>query len=119
MGDLRPYGLMQLAPMLLIPLSLRLYAPRYSGDRDIMAVLGLYGLALLFDLGDRPVFEFSGGLVSGHTLKHIVAALAVVWVTRVRQLRAQVLVFARAHVQKCHYNSANCSGAAGFSIPNA
>ena len=39
--------------------------------------------------------------------------------TRVRQLRSQVLVFARAHFQKCHYNSANCSGAAGFSIPNA
>ena len=38
---------------------------------------------------------------------------------RVRQLRAQVLVFARSHFQKCHYNSANCSGAAGFSIPNA
>ena len=39
--------------------------------------------------------------------------------SRVRQLRSQVLVFARAHFQKCHYNSANCSGAAGFSIPNA
>ena len=39
--------------------------------------------------------------------------------TRVRQLRAQVLVFARSHFQKCHYNSANCSGAAGFSIPKA
>ncbi len=38
-------------------------------------------------------------------------------VTRVRQLRSQVLVFARAHFQKCHYNSANCSGAAGFPIP--
>ena len=38
---------------------------------------------------------------------------------RVRQLRSQVLVFARAHFQKCHYNSANCSGAAGFSIPKA
>ena len=38
---------------------------------------------------------------------------------RVRQLRSQVLVFARSHFQKCHYNSANCSGAAGFSIPNA
>ena len=38
---------------------------------------------------------------------------------RVRQLCSQVLVFARAHFQKCHYNSANCSGAAGFSIPNA
>src|SRR5690606_21217473 len=34
---------------------------------------------------------------------------------RVRQLRSQVLVFATAHFQKCHYNSANCSGAAGFS----
>jgi hypothetical protein len=39
--------------------------------------------------------------------------------TRVRQLRSQVLVFARAHFQKCHYSSANCSGAAGFSIPKA
>ena len=38
---------------------------------------------------------------------------------RVRQLRAQVLVFAMSHFQKCHYNSANCSGAAGFSIPKA
>ena len=38
---------------------------------------------------------------------------------RVRQLRSQVRVFARAHFQKCHYSSANCSGTAGFSIPNA
>ena len=41
------------------------------------------------------------------------------WAARVRQLRSQVLVFARAHFQKCHYNSASCSGAAGVSIPNA
>ena len=45
--------------------------------------------------------------------------LGLVEYTRVRQLRSQVLVFARAHFHKCHYNSANCSGAAGFSIPNA
>ena len=38
---------------------------------------------------------------------------------RVRQLRSQVLVFARSHFQKCHYNSVSCSGAAGFSIPKA
>jgi len=37
----------------------------------------------------------------------------------VRQLRSQAIVFYRAHFKKCHYNSANCSGAAGFSIPNA
>ncbi|MBS0551051.1 MAG: hypothetical protein JSS47_00775, partial [Proteobacteria bacterium] len=39
--------------------------------------------------------------------------------TRVRQLHSQAIVFARVHFQKCHYNSANCSGAAGFSIPKA
>ncbi len=77
MGDLRPYGLMQLYPMLLIPLLLRLYPPRYSGDRDILAVIGLYLLALLGDLGDRPIFALTGGLVSGHTIKHVIAALAV------------------------------------------
>ena len=80
MGDLRPYGLMQLYPMLLIPLLLRFYPPRYSGDRDILAIIGLYLLALLCDLGDRPVFALTGGLVSGHTIKHAIAALAVVGV---------------------------------------
>ena len=38
---------------------------------------------------------------------------------RVRQLRSQVLVFARTRFQKCHYSGANCSGAAGFPIPKA
>lgn len=78
-GDLRAYGLMQLYPMLLIPLLLRLYAPRYSGDKDILAVIGPYLLALLCDLTDRQIAAMSG-VVSGHTLKHIVAALAMYWV---------------------------------------
>lgn len=77
MGDLRPYLLMQLYPMLLIPLLLGLYPPRYSGGRIVLAVIGLYLLVLLCDLGDRPIFALTGGLVSGHTLKHAIAALAV------------------------------------------
>lgn len=82
MGDLRFYLLMQLVPMLLIPLLLRLYPPRYSGDRTILAVIGLYLLALLFDFSDRPVFELTGGLVSGHTIKHVIAAAAVLVAAR-------------------------------------
>ncbi|MBU1665594.1 MAG: hypothetical protein KKG92_09355, partial [Gammaproteobacteria bacterium] len=81
-GDLRPYLLMQAYPMLLIPLLLWLYPARYSGGRDILVVIGLYLLALLCDLSDRPVFDLTGGLVSGHTLKHLIAALAVLWVAR-------------------------------------
>jgi hypothetical protein len=86
-GDLRFYALMQLMPTLLIPLLLWLYPPRYSGGRDILAVIGLYLLALLFDFTDRPVFALTGGLVSGHTLKHVVAALAALWVVHHLQRR--------------------------------
>jgi hypothetical protein len=88
-GDLRFYLLVQLIPVLLVPLLLRLYPPRYSGDRVILAVIGLYLLSLLFDLGDRAVFEFSGGRVSGHTLKHVIAAAAVLVVAlHLRRRRA-------------------------------
>ncbi|HUW27978.1 MAG TPA: alkaline phytoceramidase [Sulfuriferula sp.] len=87
-GDLRPYGLMQLYPTLLIPLLLRLYPPRYSGDRDILAVIGLYLLALLCDLTDRQIAALTG-LFSGHTAKHAVAALAAYWVVlRLRRRHA-------------------------------
>lgn len=76
MGDLRAYGLMQLVPMLLVPLLLWLYPPRYSGDKDILAITGLYLLALLGDLLDHQIAALTG-LVSGHTLKHVIAALAI------------------------------------------
>lgn len=88
-GDLRFYLLVQLIPVLLVPLLLRLYPPRYSGDRAIFAVIGLYLLSLLFDLGDRAVFEFTGGRISGHTLKHVIAAAAVLAVAlHLRRRRA-------------------------------
>jgi len=35
---------------------------------------------LLFDLSDHPVFELTGGWVSGRAIKHLIAALAVVGV---------------------------------------
>lgn len=88
-GDLRAYGLMQLYPMLLIPLLLRLYPPRYSGDRDMLVVIGLYLLALLCDLTDHRIAELTG-LFSGHTAKHAVAALAMYWVV-VRLKRRRIL----------------------------
>ncbi|HEU0219236.1 MAG TPA: alkaline phytoceramidase [Gallionella sp.] len=88
-GDLRAYGLMQLYPLLLIPLLLLLYPPRYSGDKDIMAVIGLYLLALLYDLTDHQIAALTG-VVSGHTTKHIIAALAIYWVV-VRLKRRRIL----------------------------
>ena len=84
-GDLRAYGVMQLYPMLLIPLLLRLYPPRYSGDKDILAVIGLYMLALLCDFLDHQIAALTG-VFSGHTAKHVIGALAMHWVlVRLRQ----------------------------------
>lgn len=78
-GDLRPYLVMELVPILFVPLLLWLYQPRYSGDRHIVIVLCLYPLALACDFLDRPIADMLG-FVSGHTLKHVVAAVAAAWV---------------------------------------
>lgn len=79
-GDLRYYGQIQLTVILLILPLLWLYSPHYNGDRNILTVIGLYSLAFLFDFSDRPVFSLTGGFISGHTVKHIIAALAAYWV---------------------------------------
>jgi hypothetical protein len=39
-------------------------------------VIFFYALAKLFELGDVTIFEATGHIVSGHTLKHLAAALA-------------------------------------------
>ena len=81
-GDLRPWLLIQLLPMVLAPLLLWLYPPRYSHVRDTMAVIGLYLIALLLDLGDHAVFALTSGAVGGHALKHATAALAAWLIAR-------------------------------------
>jgi hypothetical protein len=47
----------------------------------------MYLLAVLFDRSDRLVFDLTSGLVSGHTIKHLIAALAVLAVARHLQRR--------------------------------
>lgn len=80
-GDLRPYLFVQFSPMLLVPVVLWLFPARATAvdDGDVLVILGLYGLALICDrVLDGPLFAL-GGLVSGHSLKHLVAACAVFW----------------------------------------
>ncbi len=85
-GDLRAYGVVHFYPVLLIPLLILLFPPRYTRGGDVLVVLGLYGAALTAELFDRHLFTL-GGLLSGHTLKHILAALAAYWVLRMLRLR--------------------------------
>lgn len=81
-GDLRPYLYLQALPMLLVPAALWLRLPPTmeiaTSARAWWAVLGLYAAAKLMEMADRVVF-MSVGLVSGHTLKHLLAAAGAAW----------------------------------------
>lgn len=80
-GDLRAYILVQFYPMLALPLLLLLFPPRYTRAADLFAAMGCYGLAKVFEMLDAPIFEFTG-VVSGHTLKHLAAGLAIWFIAR-------------------------------------
>jgi hypothetical protein len=74
--DLRAYALAQFLPMVLIPLMLVLL-PGCRPAAPLVAGIALYAAAKLAELGDHALFAL-GGLVSGHTLKHLMSAAAAV-----------------------------------------
>ncbi len=74
-GDLRPYAIVQFLPMLLIPLILLMYRSAFDSVNFIWLVIALYVLSKLFEHFDHDVYSF-GELISGHSLKHFVAAIA-------------------------------------------
>lgn len=78
-GDLRPYGLVQFYPIVAVPLMLWLLPPRYTRAGNLLAAAATYALAKLPELGDAWIFSLTR-VVSGHTLKHLLAGLAGYWV---------------------------------------
>jgi hypothetical protein len=79
-GNLLPWAVLQGGGMLLIGLlaACRATGKPVSGAWGIplVAVIALYALAKVLELADREVFELTHHLASGHSLKHVVAALA-------------------------------------------
>ncbi len=90
-GDLRPYVFVQFLPMLLIPaalaLNMRPVLPHALPASAWWAALALYGLAKAMEAADHNVLE-ALGVVSGHSLKHLLAAgtagglLRAAWLSR-------------------------------------
>lgn len=92
-GDLRFYVDIQFYPLLAIPLIVSLFPPRYLPNRVILFVILLYALAKLFEVWDRQIFDLLDGWISGHSLKHLTAALAtyiVVWILGTREPADQI-----------------------------
>ncbi len=77
-GDLRPYVLVQLLPIVLTPLLLVLFpGPALLNGGTLALILLVYGAAVLFAHGDEFLLHVSMGLVSGHSIKHLLAAIAL------------------------------------------
>ena len=76
-GDLRPYALVQAVPLVCTPFLILLF-PGGIDDRRLALALSLYLLAKLCEHLDAEIYSL-GELVSGHTLKHLLAAAACVF----------------------------------------
>lgn len=85
-GDLRYYLLVQFVPLVALPLLFLLFRSLYTGTGELIAAIGCYLLAKLLELLDGQVYA-QGGIVSGHTLKHLVASVSAYFVLRMLQTR--------------------------------
>lgn len=74
-GDLRPYAIVQFLPLLLIPVILMLYRGRSGLGVYLGWMLGFYAAAKLAEYYDQDLFT-STRLISGHSIKHLLAACA-------------------------------------------
>jgi hypothetical protein len=88
-GNLNFYIVVQFYSILVIAILCVFFSSRYTCGGHILAVLGWYGVAKLAEIGDHQIFDM-GEVVSGHTAKHLIAALAaygIVDMLRKRSLR--------------------------------
>lgn len=76
-GDLSLWIFVQAGPLLAIVLVLALFPGAARDRRWLASALACYAAAKLFELGDREAMGWTAGAVSGHVLKHLLAAAGV------------------------------------------
>jgi hypothetical protein len=88
-GNVMPYGVYQGWSILIIVLALVWFpARRYSHGALLAWAATWYGLAKVFETFDLQIYRLLGGTMSGHSIKHVLAAIAVfaiVWQLRLRR----------------------------------
>jgi hypothetical protein len=80
LGDLRPYLLLQGLPLILIPLWQAIHGASRQDRVAFAAALTLYALAKAAELRDHEILAVLG-VMSGHTLKHLLATGAALVLT--------------------------------------
>jgi hypothetical protein len=72
-GDLRLYAVVQFLPLILLPLILILFKAARSYSVPVWSLAAMYVLSKILEHFDQSVYAVTG-FVSGHTLKHVLAA---------------------------------------------
>lgn len=126
--DLRPYALIQFVPCIAIPVMAIMLPPMYTHSTywlwaagpyhhyDIHLILvviasilsyicpwytGFYLLAKVEEAADKPIYKWTHHIVSGHTLKHLCAAMVPVFLALMlakRSIEAERYFFSFAPV---------------------
>jgi len=97
-GDLRFYILVQFLPLVLISLVLVMFDHQTLRSNMIWSALGMYILAKVLEVYDQKIYEILG-LVSGHTLKHLAAAVGAYYLIA----RAEILAIVKSTPPRAHY----------------
>ena len=99
-NDLRPYAWVQFAPLIAIVFLFFAYSARYTHRGYLLYGLAFYVLAKVAEHFDGQIFGWTSGNVSGHTLKHLLAAGAPLCVYLMLKRRSRIILTAagaRAH----------------------
>ena len=86
-GDLRPYLFVQFYPVVTIVLMLLLLPAPYTHSKYYWGLFVFYAAAKVVEMLDHRIFDLTQGVVSGHNLKHLLAAAGAAWVLRMLLLR--------------------------------
>jgi hypothetical protein len=76
-GDLRPYGLVQFLPVVLMPLLLLLFPGNPRSAKWLWWTFVGYVMAKIAEQFDGPIYDAIG--LSGHSIKHFVSSVAVLF----------------------------------------
>lgn len=93
-GDLSAYLLVQLLPIVHLPIILWLFQPASTASaprHHYLFALLAYLLAAWADARDSELFLLTGGFISGHSIKHLLAGAGgyLIYRSRVRRIQKQ------------------------------
>ncbi len=95
-GDLRFYGIVQLLPLLLVPATIILSPQGGIKNAVLWKAFAWYAPAKLAESLDVQIYQWTG-FVSGHTLKHLCAGVAVYCLLSICRVNTGA---SRGHVQR-------------------